>query len=315
MHPSVSLATTSFLESLRIDRGASNKTIEAYRLDLTQLARSLSDFKPKNSIAIDQISASHLEDFLKSLSQAGCKAASVARKTSAVRQFFKFCCLEGILRDNPAEQLVAPSQSSRLPKFLTAEETEKLLTAATEGLPYVTSSPPGVLETLRARDRAMVYLLYATGLRVSELVTLTTHQLDLEMGYVRVRGKGDKERIVPFAPAAGKLLETYLTQLRPALKPEGDALFVNRRGQTLTRQSFWKTLKSLGVQAGLRASTLSPHVLRHSFATHLLHAGMNLRSLQMLLGHSDLSTTQIYTHVTPEHLKTAHRKYHPRGGG
>ncbi len=158
----------------------------------------------------------------------------------------------------------------------------------------------------------MVYLLYATGLRVSELMAITPNQLDLELGYLRVQGKGGKERIAPFAPQAGELVSTYLTVLRPQFQPKTEHLFLNRNGEGLTRQGFWKILKILAVQADLK-TPLSPHVLRHSFATHLLQAGMNLRSLQMLLGHSDLTTTQIYTHLTPEHLKEALRKFHPRG--
>lgn len=161
----------------------------------------------------------------------------------------------------------------------------------------------------------MVYLLYATGIRVSELVGLATDRVDLEQGYVRVMGKGSKERIAPFAEFAGECLGEYLRDHRPSLEPEGrqqDRVFLNRRGESLSRQSAWKIIGDLALAAGIRAA-LSPHMLRHSFATHLLQAGMNLRSLQMLLGHSDLSTTQIYTHVSPEHLQAAHRKFHPRG--
>ena len=152
----------------------------------------------------------------------------------------------------------------------------------------------------------MIFLLYATGLRVSELVGLTTHQIDTKLGYLRVHGKGDKERIVPFAPVAGDLLVTYIEKHRRKVMPAGDLLF------DLTRQGFWNILKAIALQAGI-AKAVSPHMLRHSFATHLLQSGMNLRSLQMLLGHSDLSTTQIYTHVTPDHLKTLHKRFHPRG--
>ena len=187
-----------------------------------------------------------------------------------------------------------------------------LLDAADRGINY--KAPEKEIAALHARDAAMVYLLYATGLRVSELVGLTLHKIELQQGYVRVRGKGDKERITPFAPIAGEKLKLYLDQFRPELHPQDQSAFVNHRGETITRQTFWKTLKELAKEAKI-PSTLSPHVLRHSFATHLLQSGMNLRSLQMLLGHSDLSTTQIYTHVAPEHLKDSHKKYHPRGGG
>lgn len=292
-----------FLESRRIDRGASSNTISAYRRDLEQFAAGVPSGR-----RLDEVVAEDLEAWITRLHKAGMDPRSVARKVSALRQFFKFCCLELGLERNPAERLESPSVSKRLPKFLAREEVTLLLRATQQGLPY----PERLKAALTARDKAMVFLLYATGLRVSELVGLHAHNLDLEMGYLRVRGKGSKERIAPFVDVAGGHLREYLETFRPALTPKGDHLFVSQRGDPLTRQAFWKTLKALAAQANIR-SPLAPHHLRHSFATHLLQSGMNLRSLQMLLGHSDLSTTQIYTHVTPEHLKEAHRKYHPRG--
>ena len=258
---------------------------------------------------MERVELVHLHGFLTHLHEQRQRSTSIARKTSALRQFFKFCCVELDLARNPAEQLHGPALAERLPKFLGIEDVSFLLSAVDTGLPYVRGNPAA----LKLRDGAMVYLLYATGLRVSELVGLSVHEVDLGLGYVRVRGKGDQERIVPFADIAGQRLKTYLDEGRPVLGAATDHAFVNASGMALTRQSFWKILKALALQAGL-PSTLSPHVLRHSFATHLLQSGINLRSLQMLLGHSDLSTTQIYTHVTPEHLKTAHRKFHPRGG-
>lgn len=294
----------SFLEASRIDRGASDRTIEAYKRDLGQFAESL----PKG-LAPEKIEASHLHDYIAKLHQEGQKPASIARKISALRQFFKFCCLEKRLHENPAENLEAPKQAKRLPKNLSNDEVTQLLAAADTGLTY---SHAEVAEALKARDRAMVYILYATGLRISELTGLTPHEIDLEMSYLRVKGKGGKERIAPFATIAGDHLRTWIESHRAILKPATDHVFVNHRGLALTRQSVWKTLKELALLAGI-STELSPHKLRHSFATHLLQSGMNLRSLQMLLGHSDLSTTQIYAHVTPEHLKSAHKKYHPRG--
>jgi integrase/recombinase XerD len=294
----------SFLESRRIDRGASDRTIEAYKRDLEQFAESLPP-----GIAPEKIAPSHLDEFVASLSRENQKPASIARKTSALRQFFKFCCLERKLTENPAENLATPKQGQRLPKNLSNEDVSRLLSAADTGLTY---SHEGIAYALQARDRAFVYLLYATGLRISELTSLTPNDVDLEMSYLRVRGKGGKERITPFAPVAGELLRAWIEEHRVLLKPATDHIFLNHRGLALTRQSVWKTLKELALQAGI-STTLSPHKLRHSFATHLLQSGMNLRSLQMLLGHSDLSTTQIYAHVTPEHLKSAHKKYHPRG--
>jgi integrase/recombinase XerD len=298
----------SYLEALRIDRGASDRTVEAYRRDLYQFAEWLSG-NTGSGAPLEQVELEHLNSFLSHLHRAEQKPASIARKVSAIRQFFKFCCMENGAKSNPAELLQSPAQAKRLPRFLTHEQVEALLSASESGLPYQHESSR---DALQARDRAMIYLLYATGLRVSELVGLTTHEVDLSLEYVRVKGKGDKERIVPFASAAGTHLRDYLSQHRPALKPVTDHVFVNHRGMVLTRQAFWKGLNALASLAGIQGA-ISPHKLRHSFATHLLQSGMNLRSLQMLLGHSDLSTTQIYAHVTPEHLKAAHRKFHPRG--
>jgi integrase/recombinase XerD len=288
---------TEFIECQRIDRGSSKKTIEAYRSDLNKFGNWLPP-----ELDLREIDQALLGQFLSALSKQGLRASSLARKASCLRQFFKFCCLEKKLDHNPAESLESPSLPKKLPKFLTSENVQALLESTLKETPT----------SLQARDSAMIYLLYATGLRVSELVGLRTRDIELEQGYLRVLGKGDKERIVPFAPVAGDRLKAYLDHHRPA--SDHDFIFLNRNGKPLTRQGFWKNLKTLAHQAGVSA-TLSPHVLRHSFATHLLQSGMNLRSLQMLLGHSDLSTTQIYTHVTPEHLKTTHKKYHPRGGG
>jgi len=308
----LSSALTLFLDARKIDRGSAAQTIEAYRRDLEQLTEAL---PKKGETPIASITTEDLHQFLKQLHVAKAKPASVARKVSALRQFFKFGMLELGLETNPADALRSPAQAKRLPKFLTHAAIERLLAVLREGLPY----PENFREALVLRDRAMVVLLYATGLRVSELVGLTLHEIDLSLRYVRVIGKGGKERIVPFADAAGEALEEYLERGRPALVKErlrhGEVvapIFVSRRGEGLTRQSFWGTLKDLALLAGIDEE-ISPHRLRHSFATHLLQAGMGLRSLQALLGHSDLSTTQIYTHVTPEHLKELHKKYHPRG--
>lgn len=304
----IAAAIQAYLDSLQVDRGASRHTVSAYSRDLTQFLEYLKSKHPSLK-QITSVQTRHLESFITHLSQQGQDSRSIARKTSALRQLFKFGCLELGLGSNPAENLASPKLTRSLPKALTQPETEKLLSALEPGLPYLKSK---FAQALQARDRAMLVLLYATGLRVSELTGLTPHNIDLHQGYLRVRGKGQKERIVPFAPYAGEQLRTYIDQHRLLLTPRGDALFVNHQGSQLTRQGFWKLLKELTRMAGIRKS-VSPHVLRHSFATHLLEGGMNLRGLQMLLGHSDLSTTQIYTQVTPEHLKQAHKRYHPRG--
>jgi integrase/recombinase XerD len=304
----IDLILNQFVESLRIDRGAAERTIEAYRRDLTQFMSWLT----VEGLSWNSTTGADLQNYMASLSKQGQKATSLARKTSTLRQFFKFCCLEKGMKENPSENLESPSQSKRLPKYLTVQQVQALLKSVDEGISY--SGTEDEVAALRARDAAMVYLLYATGLRVSELVGLSLQKIDIQAGYVRVQGKGDKERIAPFAPIAGEKLGRYLDSYRHLLHPTGQSAFVNHRGDEISRQSFWKTLKTFAMQAGMPAS-LSPHVLRHSFATHLLQSGMNLRSLQMLLGHSDLSTTQIYTHIAPEHLKESHKKYHPRGGG
>lgn len=303
-----------FLDSCKIDRGSSTNTISAYRTDLDQFT----DFLPKKKdTPIESITESDVHEYLRSLHEQKVKNTSVARKLSALRQFFKFAMIELDAVTNPTEQILSPKAAKRIPKALTTDAVQKLLQATWEGLPYSENIRPALV----LRDRAMVVLLYATGLRASELVNLTTQEIDLTASYVRVRGKGGKERIVPFARAALDALDLYFEKGRPELIREKlrqgentERVFLSRRGEGLTRQSFWGTLKDLAQLADIDLD-LSPHRLRHSFATHLLQAGMNLRSLQALLGHSDLSTTQIYTQVTPEHLKDLHKKYHPRGGG
>lgn len=298
----------AFLEARRIDQGAAENTISSYRRDLEQFTA----FVSANPA---EISLETLEAYVASLHEAGQKASSIARKVSTLRQFFKFCCIERGLEKSPAERLESPSQTQRLPKFLNSSEISALLKAAADGIPYpVAKHDSNLAEALKARDWAMILLLYATGMRVTELVTISTHQLDLQANYLRVKGKGEKERIIPFAPIAGEQLMRYLETHRPRLlaQASADAVFLNHRGGAISRQAFWSILGEIATRSGIRRA-ISPHQLRHSFATHLLQSGMNLRSLQMLLGHSDLSTTQIYTHVTPEHLKSAHKKFHPRG--
>lgn len=286
---------------MRLDRGASDHTISAYRRDLEQFIKWA-------DASSSEITHEVIDGFMAHLKKSGQSSASVARKSSAIRQWFKFLCLEKGLKINPAQDLVLPKKAKRLPKYLSPEDVSRLLKVV-ETEPH---SPTKGAPALHSRDRAMLYLLYATGLRVSELVGLMLADIDLGESFVRVKGKGGKERIVPFVPIAHKYLVNYLDTYRPGLDPQTNHVFLNHRGFALTRQAFFKLIKQLAISAGIRAS-ISPHTLRHSFATHLLQSGMNLRSLQMLLGHSDLSTTQVYTHVTPEHLKTTHKKYHPRG--
>ncbi|MBL7714662.1 MAG: tyrosine recombinase [Bdellovibrionales bacterium] len=302
-------AIEGFIQSLRIDRGASEKTTESYFGDLNGWIKTL----PKE-IRLEEITAAEISNFLVELYKRKAKASSVARKLTTLRQFFKYCCLELNLPQNPTESIPMPKMPKALPKALSQAEVQKILDALTPGITYQHRHR----EALQARDRAMVYLLYASGLRVSELVELEAQRTDLKLRYVRVLGKGGKERIVPFAPVAGDALKAYLEgeagrgrlTMSPNANPR-DFVFLNSQGNPLTRQACWSILKQIVAQAGIRKS-VSPHAMRHSFATHLLQAGMNLRSLQTLLGHADLSTTQIYAHVAQDHLQESYEKHHPR---
>jgi len=293
-----------FIDHLKIDKGSSPHTLQAYARDLRQF-ESIVEGK------LEQAREEDIQKFLKQLRDREQKATSIARKVSALKQFYQFLIRENRLQDDPTLFIEAPVQAKKLPKALSPEATLALLQTVERGLDYQVN--PELKTALQTRDRAMVYLLYATGVRVSELLTLTLPQLDTEAGLVRVMGKRSKERMIPFAPVAGEFLIDYLTRARPLLRPECDILFLGQHGESLTRQAFWKTLRRFAAQAGI-TQALHPHMLRHTFATDLLRSGMNLRSLQALLGHADLQTTQIYTHVTPERLAEVIRKYHPRGG-
>ncbi len=294
-----------FVDHLKIDKGSSQNTQSAYRRDLIQFQNSL----PERDLL--NVTEADVQQFLAKLKDSEHKSSSIARKVSALKQFYKFLILEELITEDPTLFIEAPVKAQRLPKALDSNSVLQLLSAVEEGLPYSELGPKRTV--LVMRDQAMVYLLYAAGLRVTELITLKTSQVDIEGEFVRVIGKRSKERIVPFAPIAGEKLYLYLTEARPALPGKTETLFLGLRGEPLTRQAFWKTLKQLALKAGLPVN-LHPHMLRHTFATDLLKAGMNLRSLQMLLGHSDLQTTQVYTHVSPETLAEVIKRYHPRGG-
>ncbi len=308
-------AIQQFLDSRTIDYGCSPKTKSAYESDLKQLSGFLTSQKPETPL--NEISATDLEEFLTSLKTTAHKSSSLARKLSSLRQFFKFCCLELGHIENPTSLLKSPKKEKSLPKYLSHEQIEKLLEQTKRGLPY--KGP--LAEALKLRDQTLIYLLYATGLRVTELVELTYERLDLKSRIIRPLGKGSKERLIPFVPLVAELLSIYLKTARPLLlskqgsrqiqAPETAECFLTQRGEPMTRQAFWLILKQMCFHAGVTLTT-SPHTLRHSFATHLLESGMNLRSLQTLLGHADLSTTEIYTHVSPAHLKDSFDRYHPR---
>ncbi|NPA49284.1 MAG: site-specific tyrosine recombinase XerD [Thermodesulfobacteria bacterium] len=290
-----------YLSILALERGYSSKTIEAYASDLNDF---LSFVEGQGLSSPEEVKTPHVLLYLAHLRRRGFSAETVARKLSALRGFFRYLALEHGLSENPLALIESPKLSRKLPVVLSPEEVEKILEAPD------TSTPIGL------RDKAMLELLYASGLRVSELVGLKMYELNLDVGWVRVKGKGDKERLVPIGEVAQETLRAYLREGRPKLlgkRLDEPHLFLNRRGKPLSRQRFWQIIKSYAVRAGLDPREITPHVLRHSFATHLLERGADLRTVQMMLGHASLATTQIYTHVQAETLRRVHQKYHPRG--
>lgn len=287
-----------FLDTLWVEQGLRDNTLAAYRADLQGLARWL------GGRGRDLASAQR-DDLLAYLSQRvqqGVHARSTARLLASMRRLYQYLCREGRRGDDPTLQIEAPKLGRSLPHALTEPEVEALLAA------------PDVKLDLGRRDRAMLELLYATGLRVSELVSLTVTQLNVQQEVLRVTGKGGKERLVPIGEEALECIEVYWSDVRPRLLRGrvSAAVFVTQRGQAMTRQAFWYLIKRYARQVEI-AKPISPHTLRHSFATHLLNHGADLRALQMLLGHNDLATTQIYTHVARERLKDLHARHHPRG--
>jgi integrase/recombinase XerD len=287
-----------FIDGLWLERGASANTQAAYASDLRLFARWLLEARGRG---LPEAEREDLLDYLALQHRQGRKPRSAARLLSALRQFYRHALREGWVSRDPSALVEAPKLGRPLPKSLTEAEVEALLNA------------PDLRDTEGLRDRAMLELLYATGLRVSELVGLQLPQLSLNQGVVRILGKGDKERLVPLGEEARHWLQRYLAEARPELLrgAQGEAVFATRRGEGMTRQAFWYRIKHHAFNAGIH-HPVSPHTLRHAFATHLLNHGADLRVVQMLLGHSDLSTTQIYTHVARERLKALHEKHHPR---
>ena len=285
-----------FLEYLAVEKGLSPNTIQSYQRDIRKLVGTLK----ARRIPLVRISEDTLVRFIHAESQGGLSARSLARLISALRSFFRFLVLSGYLKTDATTQLTTPSTWLALPKFLTVAEAEALLQAPDE------KKPRGL------RDRAMLEVLYGSGLRVSELATLKTAEINLEDGFLVCRGKGGKERIVPLGRSSCRAIRRYLDEVRPLVDPDGrEELFLSRRGLPFTRQGLWKLLRQHAAKAGLSAK-ISPHVLRHSFATHLLERGADLRSVQLMLGHSQITTTQIYTHVSRERLRRVYDKFHPR---
>ncbi|MEW6377682.1 MAG: site-specific tyrosine recombinase XerD [Thermodesulfobacteriota bacterium] len=288
-----------FLNYLIVERGLSKNTIEAYGHGLN---RFLIYLKGKKIEEISNIGKFDVRAFLLVLKKRGLSAKTIVRNLVAIRTFFRFLMEEGILEVSPVEELGSPKLAKTLPEILTSTEVEKLL------------EQPNPETPLGIRDRAMLEVLYATGMRVSELTQLPINQVNLEGGYVLIYGKGFKERMVPLGSEAMKWLTLYLKEVRGRLAKgkESPTLFLSRLGKGMSRQRFWRNIKGYAQRAGLR-KRITPHLLRHSFASHLLERGADLRSVQMMLGHVDISTTQIYTHVTGERLKKIHQRYHPRG--
>jgi integrase/recombinase XerD len=285
-----------YLDGLAVERGLAANSVAAYRGDLERLGKALERRDEGDLISAD---AAALSAHLRELRRQGLSPRSIGRAQSAMRGFYAHLVATGERADNPAVNLLPPKLWRTLPKLLSEAEVEALIAAPDP------ATPRGL------RDRAMLELLYATGLRVSELVGLELPQLRLEAGFLIAFGKGSKERVVPVGEQAEQWLRRYLREVRPALAGgRHPRVFVNYAGEPMTRQGFWKLLRGYGLKAGLRA--LSPHMLRHSFATHLLEHGADLRVVQTLLGHADISTTQIYTHIHQQRLKTLYDRFHPR---
>jgi integrase/recombinase XerD len=287
----------TFLSYLRVEKGLSDNTIQAYRRDMAKFAV----FAGERKVGVMELRREHVVDFLGTLYRRNLDSRSVARHLVTIRHFFRFLLLEGAIESDPAANIESPKFRQSLPEFLSVDEVDRLL------------RQPDKNDVVGIRDRAMIELMYSTGLRVSELCGLRVSDLQMEPGCLRCIGKGNKERLVPVGKRALEAVQTYLRDARQALA-RGVAspyLFLNQKGHKLNRIAFWKILGEYGRKAGLRKS-LTPHMLRHSFATHLLDRGADLRSVQMMLGHSDISTTQIYTHVVEERLKQVYNAHHPR---
>lgn len=285
----------SFLDFCRVEKGLSANSLSSYLIDLQRFSNEIAPLQPGGATALD------LARYVETLYGSGLSPRSIARHMTTLRNFYSFLTREGVIQADPSEFLILPKQWSTLPKYLNRQEIDKLLAA------------PDASKPTAIRDRAMLELLYATGLRVTELCRLELNNVEKDSGVLRVTGKGNKQRMVPFGESAGEAIAQYLNQGRPGLL-KGRAsgfLFVTARGGAMTRQGFWKLLGGYGKKAGIFRD-LTPHVLRHSFATHLVEGGADLRSVQIMLGHADISTTQVYTHVARRRLREIVDQHHPR---
>ncbi len=287
-----------FLDAIWMERGLSPNTLAAYRADILCLSRWLEE----QDVVLSAATRSDLLAFLAWRAESGARPRSTARQLSSFRRFYRYLVREGEVDDDPTARIAMPKVGRALPQSMTEEEVEALLEA------------PDVTDSLGHRDRAMLEVLYATGLRVSELISLRIAQVNLNQGVIRVVGKGDKERLIPLGEESQRWLQEFIDgpRMEILLERQTDAVFPTRRGSCMTRQAFWHIIRRYAKKSGF-GRKLSPHTLRHAFATHLLNHGADLRVVQMLLGHSDLSTTQIYTHVARERIKELHGRHHPRG--
>jgi integrase/recombinase XerD len=287
-----------FLDAIWMERGLSDNTLGAYRADLLALSQRLDH----RGVGLVKASRADVLDYIAWRVDGGAKPRSTARQLSSFRRFFRYLLREGLISDDPTAQIAMPKIGRALPQSLTEDEVDSLLGA------------PNVSEPLGHRDRAMLEVLYATGVRVSELINLKLTQVNLNQGVLRIIGKGDRERLIPLGEEAQEWLRDFIDGPRAEilLERQTEYLFPTRRGDRMTRQAFWHIIKRYGKKAGVRKK-LSPHTVRHAFATHLLNNGADLRVVQLLLGHSDVSTTQIYTHVARERMKELHSRHHPRG--
>lgn len=299
MNSNLASLISRFSAHLLAEKGLSANTVRSYELDLNAFSTYLANL----GTAVEEVQMAHLEDYLLHLAQSGLSPASARRALSCIRHFFKFLVLQGVIETSPATEIKAPRLWGNLPGFLTSREVESLLAEPD------TDGPNGL------RDKALLELMYASGMRVSELCGLRTVDLSLEDAFVRCIGKGSKMRLIPIGSVAVEWTKKYLVRARPRLLKERHSpfLFVSRTGRPLSRQFVWQMMSRYALACGLPKEKGHPHILRHSFATHLLENDADLLSIKMMLGHSNLSTTQIYTHVTKERLKSLHAKFHPRG--
>jgi integrase/recombinase XerD len=288
-----------FLNYLSVEKGLSSNTLSAYRTDLGKYTSFL---KKRNRTDIGQTTKEDITDFIMNQKETGISPASIGRYLAAIKGFYRFLALERYIKTDVSSVLEGPKLWQKLPDVLSLDEVEKIL------------SLPNLKDVWGIRDKAALELLYATGMRVSEIANLKLENVNLDVGFIKCKGKGQKERIIPLGKKAKIALERYIKKVRPNLEKKSkpsEVLFISRLGRSISRQSFWKMIKKYVKKARIKKD-VSPHSLRHSFATHLLERGADLRIVQEMLGHANISTTQIYTHINKERLKSIHKKYHPR---